>query len=144
MGQLAADVFRSAQFTFIGRTGRDSDLRTFDNGGSKAKNRIAVNQGKDVESIWFSVEAWDEAAMVLADVTKGQMIRVTGRVTTETYQKRNGEEATDNVIKASYVEVLPSRGGDRQPAPARGRQQQPANTWNASPGDFDDDSEIPF
>lgn len=144
MSQLAADVFRSAQFTFIGRAGRDSDFRTFDNGGSKAKNRIAINQGKDQESIWFSVEAWDEAAMVLADVQKGQMIRVTGRVAVERYTKRNGEEAADNVIKASHVEVLPSRGGDRQPAPARrGGQQQASTGWN-SPESFEDDDSIPF
>jgi single-stranded DNA-binding protein len=144
MSQLAADVFRSAQFTFIGRTGRDSDLKTFDNGGSKAKNRIAINQGKDQESIWFSVEAWDEAAMVLADVQKGQMIRVTGRVAVERYQKRNGEEATDNVIKASAVEVLPSRGGDRQPAPARGGGRQPAQAWNSSAQESFDGDDIPF
>lgn len=145
MSQLAADVFRSAQFTFIGRTGRDSDFKAFDNGGSKAKNRIAINQGKDVESIWFTVEAWDDVAMILADVQKGQMIRVTGRVAVQTYQKRNGDEATDHVIKASAVEVLPSRGGsDRQPAPARQQRRQapPTQTWNSPVADDDDD--IPF
>lgn len=143
MSQLAADVFRSAQFTFIGRTARDSESRFFDNGSLKAKNRIAINQGRDQDSIWFTVEAWDDAAAALADVQKGQMIRVTGRVAVETYQKRNGEEATDNVIKASAVEVLPSRGGDRQPAPARGGGRQQAQAWNSRQESSEDD-DIPF
>ena len=146
MSQLAAAVFRSAQFTFIGRAGRDADAKFFDNGGQKAKCRIAVSQGKNEEAEWFTVEAWDEAAAVLADVTKGQMLKVIGRVAVETYQKRNGEEATDHIIKASHVEVLPSRGGDRQPASAPARrsgQQQATSAWNANPGDFDED-EPPF
>ena len=144
-------VLESVEFTFTGRTARDAEARFFDSGKQVTKTRIAVQIGKD-QAHWFTVEAWGDAAGQLADVPRGKVIRVTGKVGIDRYTKRDGTEASDWVIKARTIEDVygdafggggdsprgGSRGGGRRQAPARG------GSWNSRGTDQQDDDEIPF
>lgn len=99
-------VLESAEFTIAGRAGHDPDVRYLNGGKSVAKVRIAVNTGKDSEPHWFTVEAWEDLAAELADnCMKGCMVIATGRVTTNNWTSKAGEERTDLVVKAREIKV---------------------------------------
>lgn len=105
--ETSRSILESTQHTFVGRAARNAEVRYMDSGKSVAKVRIAVNNGKDVEPYWFTVEAWDQLAQQLADTCgKGTSLKVTGRVVENRYQTRAGEDRCEVVIKAQDVQVL--------------------------------------
>lgn len=113
-------IVESAEFTISGRAAKDPDMRYLNGGKAVAKVRIAVNTGKDSEPHWFTVEAWEGLAQQLVDgCSKGCLVTATGRITTNNWSTRNGEERTDVVIKARELNVLPASGAStRQPQSA--------------------------
>lgn len=112
-----SQILASIQHTIVGRAGADPSVKYMDSGKSVAKVRIAVNNGRDVDSTWFTVEAWDALAQQLADhCAKGSMLRVTGRIVENHWQTKAGEDRLDLIIKAQDVTVL--QASNRQPAAA--------------------------
>ena len=100
-------IFEAAQFTFVGRAVKQPEAKYFDTGKTVCKVRMAVNNGKDAEPHWFTVEAWDQQAQKLADdCEKGTMLKVTGRVVTNRWQTKAGEDRTDLIIKAQQISIL--------------------------------------
>lgn len=114
-----AAILESAEFTISGRAARDASIRYLNGGKAVAKTRIAVNTGKDSEPHWFTVEAWEQLATDLADeCTKGSLVTVTGRVSTDSWSTKTGEERTDLVIKAREIKVVNTNAQARQPQQA--------------------------
>lgn len=108
--QTTKSVLESAAYTFVGRAAKAADVKYLDSGKSVAKVRIAVNNGRDTEPHWFTVEAWDNLAQRLADsCDKGSTVKVTGRVHENHWQTKAGEPRIDVIIKAQEIDVL----GDR-------------------------------
>jgi single-strand DNA-binding protein len=100
-------ILESAEFTITGRAAADPDLRYLDGGKAVAKVRIAVNNGKDSEPHWFTVEAWEELAEELANsVSKAGLVTATGRITTKKWATKAGEERVDTVIKAREIRAI--------------------------------------
>lgn len=111
--QTTQSVLESAAYTFVGRAARAAEVKYLDSGKSVAKVRIAINNGRDTEPYWFTVEAWDSLAQRLGDdCDKGSMIKVTGRVVENHWQTKAGEPRIDVIIKAQDIDVL----GDRPSA----------------------------
>jgi single-strand DNA-binding protein len=121
--QLFAAIIRSAQFTITGRIGRDPEPKYFDSGNCKLQLSLAVNRsnakrGDDVPPDWFKAELWNEDAQAAADeLRKGDLVKVTGRIHSETWTTREGEDRTDLVIKVEEWEPVTS--GNPAPAPAQ-------------------------
>ena len=108
--QTTQSVIESAAYTFLGRAAKAPEVKYLDSGKSVAKVRIAVNNGRDAEPHWFTVEAWDGLAQRLGDdCDKGSMLKVTGRVVENHWQTKAGEARIDVIIKAQDVEVLGER-----------------------------------
>jgi single-strand DNA-binding protein len=100
-------IIESAEFTITGRAASDPDLRYLDGGKAVAKVRIAVNNGKDSEPHWFTVEAWEDLAEELANsVSKAGLVTATGRITTKKWATKAGEERVDTVIKAREIRAI--------------------------------------
>jgi single-strand DNA-binding protein len=100
-------IIESAEFTITGRAAADPDLRYLDGGKAVAKVRIAVNNGKDSEPHWFTVEAWEDLAEELANsVSKAGLVTATGRITTKKWATKAGEERVDTVIKAREIRAI--------------------------------------
>lgn len=119
-------ILESAEFTISGRAAKDPDVRYLDGGKSVAKARIAVNTGKDSDPHWFTVEAWEQLAERLADsCTKGSLVIATGRITTNRWQTKTGEERTDLVIKARELKVLQPSGMPQRQAQAAAADAMP-------------------
>jgi single-strand DNA-binding protein len=149
MHPLQAQLLRAEQHTIRGRLGNDPDLRTFDNGGCICRLNLAVNKpgakkGDGQDPDWFRAELWDAHGMAAADkLHKGDLVEVTGRASTNSWQAKDGSERTDIVIRVDEWRVIPREGG-AAPAPAATRAAAPAApaTWHSQADDGGDD--VPF
>ena len=102
--EIMATVLRASCHQFIGRLGADVEVKYFDNGNVVAKGRIAINKpgakrddGQAPD--WFTVEVWGEDGQAFADqAKKGDRIAVTGRVKTNKWTTKTGEDRTDLIV----------------------------------------------
>ena len=153
MNELIAQVLRASQHRFIGRMARDPEVRYFESGNCVCNGRILINKpgakrddGQEPDG--FKVEIWGEKAQAFADgAAKGDLVDVTGRVKSETWQDRTtGEQRSGLTIqveewtlagkpRAAAAPAQPAAAPD--PAPAA----KPA-TWLSNTAD--DDSSLPF
>jgi single-strand DNA-binding protein len=150
MSELIKQVLRASQHRFIGRMARDPELRSFDSGNCVCNARILINKpgakrddGQKPDG--FKLELWGEKAHAFTDACrKGDLVDVTGRVKSETWQDRTtGEERTGLVIQ---VEEWALAGQPKPAAPAAGKPAPApaaAPVWNSA-FDLDDDEEAPF
>lgn len=126
--ELVAAIIRSSQFTIVGRVGRDPEPKYFDSGKCKLLLSVAVNRPKakrddDLPPDWYKAELWNEDAQAAADeLRKGDMVKVTGRIHTETWTDRNDQQRTDLVIKVE--EWSPIDGGNPAPLPAAASEEE--------------------
>ena len=145
--EIIATVLRASCHRFIGRLGSDPEIKFFDNGNCVAKGRIAINKPgakKDdgQEPDWFTVEVWGEHGQAFADqCRKGHRIDVMGRIKTNRWTTKDGEQRTDLIVTADVWKSLEA------PAPAAPVQKAAESLAQATAGsvvDELDDSDIPF
>jgi len=119
-----------------------------------ANMRIAVNNpyNRD-ETYFFTVIAWNKLAELVANaLDKGQKVGVTGRLTSRTYERKDGGKATAIEIVADSIDFLtpkPQAQQAQQPAPADSLDEWNKLGREVKPGDRDafnqdDDDSIPF
>ena len=104
--EIIATVLRASCHQFIGRLGADVEIKYFDNVNAVAKGRMAINKpgakrddGQAPD--WFTVEVWGQEAQAFMDqAKKGDRIGVTGRVKTNKWTSKAGEERTDLIVTA--------------------------------------------
>jgi single-stranded DNA-binding protein len=96
----------------------------------------------------FKLELWGEKAQAFVDsgAKKGDLVDVTGRVKSETWNDRTtGEQRTGLVV---LVEEWSLAGQPRPPAaapaPAAAAKLTPPPVWTSSAADGIDDSDVPF
>ena len=129
---LIAAIIRSAQFTIVGRVARDPEARYFQSGTCKTQINLAVNRpgakkGDDTPPGWFKAELWGEdAEAAVNELRKGDLVSVTGRIATESWTTREGEQRTDLVIKAQEWGLV---GGNAAPTPAAAAAPAPAPSY---------------
>lgn len=140
---IVATVMRASSHRFVGRLGRDPEVRYLDSGKAVANGRIAVNipgskQGDGKEPDWFKVEIWGEEAQDFADsCRKGDLVEVIGRVRTNRWTDGQGQPRLDLIVTADDWWLVRSSGQAAAPAAAPAAAAPPA----AAPDDHDD---IPF
>ena len=121
MNDIIATVLRASVHRFIGRLGRDPETRFFDSGNSVTRANIAINKPgakKDDGQApdWLTVEIWGPEGQAFADqCCKGQLVDVVGRVKSERWTDRAGEEKLQLVVTAETWTLV---GGQGQQAPA--------------------------
>lgn len=138
------------QCNFIGRLGRDVDMRYAANGNAIANFSIACSddykdkQGNKVEQTnWVNVVMFGRQAEVAGEyLSKGKQVFISGKMVTEMYEK-NGQKQYSTKIHANDMQMLGSnasgQSGNQRPAQQSGqaRPQQAAQGGT----NFDD---IPF
>lgn len=98
--------------TFVGRAGRDAEIRFLDNGKQVANFTIAVNRRKrDSEPLWVKVEVWGKPAQVAADyVRKGTMVGISGEIDLDSWSDRTSGEMRQQIkITANDLRLLSSK-----------------------------------
>lgn len=144
----------------MGRLAFDPQMRQTTTGKSVATFRIACDRGrKDAHgqmlTDWLDVVAWEKLGdFVCQYFQKGQMIAVTGRLQSRSYQDKNGNNRTAVEIVASSLNfaggktAAETQQGTAYAAPS----QRPAGIYEpklTGQGDDDfalieDDGDLPF
>lgn len=122
--EIIATVLRASCHQFIGRLGADVEIKYFDNGNAVAKGRMAINKpgakrddGQAPD--WFTVELWGQDAQSFVDqVKKGDRICVTGRIKTNKWTTKTGEERTDLIVTADAWRKMDQMAPAATPVPA--------------------------
>jgi single-strand DNA-binding protein len=132
----------------VGNLGRDAELRFTGAGASVLKFSVATTESfkgrdgeKKEETEWHRVSYWGKNGETLAQyLLKGKQVYVEGRLRTEKWKDKEGNDRTSVEIKADKVTLL--GGGPRRDA---------AEREEATPGDdarpptsMPADDEVPF
>lgn len=138
---ILATVVRASSHQFVGRLGRDPEIRFLESGTCVANASIAINRpgAKKNDGLppdWFKIEIWGEQGQAFADgCHKGDLIEVVGRVKTNRWtDSKTGEEKMDLVITADRWSLVPPAGTaapapPAAPAPAPAPAPTPAATF---------------
>ena len=99
----------------IGRMTKDAELRMTQSGKNVATFGIAVDDGfgENKQTYFFNVTVWGKSAEAVANYThKGSKVAVSGKLTSRTYEDRNGNKRTAIEVVADAlggVEFLESK-----------------------------------
>ena len=145
--------------TLIGNLGADPESRTTQNGGAVSTVRLATAESwrdKETQELqerteWHRVVFFGRTAEVVTQyLTKGSQIYVEGRIRTQKWQDKDGNDRYTTEIVANEMQMLGGKGGaNNAPQPSTsnppqpstsGTGDQPVNKAVSQP--FDDD--IPF
>ena len=163
---IVATVMRASSHRFVGRLGRDPEVRYLNSGKVVANGKIAINvpgskQGDGKEPDWFKVEVWGEEAQAFADqCRKGDLVEVIGRVRTNPWTDGQGHPRLDLIVTADAWSLVRPAGQAAAPAAApaapaalpphlaaagwQPNPQQGTVAWNSGPLAPPDDDGIPF
>jgi single-strand DNA-binding protein len=73
--------------------------------------KVSLYEGKDKDgnyrpSTWLELEAWEHLAEYLSQFSKGHKVRIAGRLTSRSYNDKNGNLKTVYVVKASDLQYV--------------------------------------
>ena len=100
------------QCNFIGRAGKDPEMRYASSGTAVCNLSIAVGyKYKDEESTeWVRVTTFGKLAEIIAEyVSKGSQVFVSGRMQTSSWEDKDGVKRYTTGIIANTVQFLGSR-----------------------------------
>lgn len=129
----------------IGHLGADPEVRYSQSGAAITSARVATSEkwkdrsGEPQERTeWHSVTFFGKLAEIAAEyLRKGSQVYVEGRLQTDKWQDRDGNDRWTTKLIANQLLMLGGKGSDRQTSAPEEPDKQPA----ADPG-LDDD--IPF
>jgi len=101
----------------IGNLGNDPEIITMDSGKKLAKFSIATNetyknqQGERVtDTQWHNVVAWGKTAEIIEEyVTKGKEVAVEGKLTTRSYDDKEGNKRYTTEVVCNELLMLGSK-----------------------------------
>jgi single-strand DNA-binding protein len=94
------------QATVTGNVGKQPELRDTKSGKPMATFSVASTEKKDSPTTWVDVVCFDEQAdMVTQTLQKGQRVVVTGRLSLETFDKKDGSKGFSLRMVADEVGV---------------------------------------
>lgn len=95
-----------------GRIANDLDMRMTQSGKAVLSFNIAVkketkDENGNYQADFFRITAWEQCAKFLEKYAqKGTLIGVSGKLETNSYTNKYGNNVTDTYIKADQVEIL--------------------------------------
>ena len=104
----------------IGNLGRDPEMRYTPNGQSVTTFSVASSRRyttadgeRREETEWFNVNAWGRLADLCNQyLAKGRQVYVEGRLSSRSYEARDGQTRHVNEIFLNDVQFLGGRGGE--------------------------------
>lgn len=101
----------------IGHPGMDPEVKTIENGNKLAKFSMATNErykngkGEKVEDTqWHNIIAWGKAAELIEKyVRKGKEVAVEGKLTSRTYETKEGEKRYFTEVVVNDILLLGSK-----------------------------------
>jgi single-strand DNA-binding protein len=120
------------QCNFIGRTGKDPEVRYTQGGTAVANFSVACSEswkdkttGEKMEKTeWVNCTAWGKLAEIIGQyVTKGTLLFVSGKFETQKWDDKDGTTKYKTIINVGTMKMLSSRG-DSQGHQSQGNDQQ--------------------
>jgi single-strand DNA-binding protein len=136
------------QCNFIGRCGRDPETRFTPSGTAVSNVSIACSEkfknkaGETEEKTeWINLVFWGKLAEIVSEyVKKGSEIYVSGRMQTEKYTDKDGNERYSTKVNCDKMQMLGAKSGS-----ATGSESAPSgDAPEHGVGDQLDDLDIPF
>jgi len=137
----------------IGHLGRDPEMRYTPNGQAvtsfsvASSRRYTTSAGEQKEETeWFNVSAWGKLGETCNQyLTKGQQVYVEGRMSSRTYEGRDGQTRVSIDVFLNDVQFL-GRGGDGggAGATASAPYEVGAGAMADDGSDFDPVDDLPF
>lgn len=131
----------------IGRLTRDAELRYTPSNIAVATFNLAVNQNfkndnGDREADFINVVMWRQQAENFANwVKKGNLVGITGRIQTRSYDNQQGQRVYVTEVVAESFQILEKK--DNSANNASMENQIPPNFEKTNPMDISDD-DLPF
>src|SRR5438270_13828108 len=93
------------QCTFIGRLGKDPEMNYTPTAKAVTKFSLAVDQGKNQETLWLNIVCWNELAERMNEyLRKGQLVFVQGRLVMRPYLDKNQVKRVALEIVAATIQ----------------------------------------
>jgi len=141
------------QCEFIGRLGRDPEVRYSPSGDAVASFSIACGEtwkdkatGEKHEATeWVRCVAWRKLGEICGEyLTKGSQVYVSGKMKTRKWQDKEGQERYTTEIIVDRLQML-GGGSESRREPSGGSQPAGKPNEQKAGGKFDDmDDDIPF
>ena len=151
----------------MGRLVADPELRTTPAGGNVCRFRIACDRnfakpGEQRQADFVDIVAWrQQADFVCRYFQKGSLVAINGRLQTNNYQDKNGNNRTAIEIVANNVNFAAPKSANAAPmgdagygaptaapAPRPAAQAAPAPSYSAGSNDdfalIEDEGDLPF
>jgi single-strand DNA-binding protein len=131
----------------VGNLGRDAELRFTGGGAAVSKFSVATTESfkgrdgeKKEETEWHRISYWGKNAETLSQyLLKGKQVYIEGRLRTEKWKDKEGNDRTTVEVKADRVVLL--GGGARRDAE---REEGHESTGSEAPVSMPADDEVPF
>ena len=136
----------------IGHLGRDPEMRYTPNGQAvtsfsvASSRRYTTSSGEQKEETeWFNVSAWGKLGETCNQyLTKGQQVYVEGRMSSRTYEGRDGQTRVSIDIFLNDVQFLGRKGEDGGAPPASAPYDEEAGVVAGDGPDNDPVDDLPF
>lgn len=152
------DVNSLNKVILIGRLGQNPELRYIPQTDRAVSNfSLATNERifnpntneSDIRTEWHRIVAWGKLAEFCEKyISKGKQILVEGRLRTDKWQDRDGNQRYTTKIHAQSITLLGKRDdtetGKTFPSPEEGSADFPDDTNTLPDTKSDDDDEVPF
>lgn len=129
--------------SFIGRLGKDPDLRYTTGGKAVATFSLAVSRdGKKDETDWIDFVAWEKSAELVAQYChKGDMIGATGSLQQRSWEDKDGKKRSVHEVKVYRIDFCGSKKSESETGTAIRAEER-----TITPGfvPVEDDGELPF
>ena len=129
-------------FSCTATVGRDAEVRYLQSGAAILTVTVANNVGfgDKQKTNWIRVNVWGKRAegQLINFLKKGQQVFVSGELTVNEYQAKDGTTKSNLELNASIIDLIGKKEGG-QPAPQQAPQPRQAPTAEMH---YDDD--IPF
>ena len=105
--------------TFIGRLGRDPEMRYTTNGKAVVSFSLGVNRdGKKDETDWIDFVAWEKTAELIAKhCHKGDLIGVTGNLQQRTWEDKEGKKRISHEVRVGRIDFCGGKKSEAVDAP---------------------------
>lgn len=123
----------------IGRVGKDPEPGTTNGGVQVAKFTLATSERyKDKElTEWHTIRCWRATAeFVVKYCPKGSLVAVEGKIRTETWEGRDGQQRSQTIIEADEVKLLAKKN--------EGKPMKTEPQVSADAGLEPQDGDLPF
>jgi len=95
----------------IGNLGNDPEIITLDSGKKLAKFSLATNEsykdasGQKIDKVeWHNLVAWNKTAEIVENyITKGKEIAIEGKLTSRSYETKEGEKRYITEVVVSEI-----------------------------------------